>query len=109
MNNINLVGHIAQDITIKENHVSLKIGLKRNYKDAEGNYNADFVWVTAFKQTAKYIKEYISKGDLVAIHGHFYSSDKKNEDGKYMPASVIIDSITRLRKANTPNPNESPF
>ena len=109
MNNVNLVGHIAQDPTSKENHVSLKIGLKRNYKDAEGNYNADFVWVTAFKQTAEYIKQYIGKGDLVAIHGHFYSNDKKNEDGKYMPASVIINSITRLRKANTPNPNESPF
>jgi len=107
MNKIIIVGNVSQEPTIKENYVSINVAIKRNYKDQDGNYGADFVWFTAFRQRAEYIGSYINKGDLVSIVGHISTTDKKSQDGKFLPPSHIIDDISRLKKASQNNDEQS--
>ena len=101
LNQVVLVGRLTKQPEVKkaENGVEyshITLAVPRTYKNAEGDYDTDFVDCTLWQMIAKNTAEYCKKGDLVGVKGHI-ETDTYEKDGetKYK-TSIIAEKVTFL-------------
>lgn len=80
LNNITLVGRIANELEIKENENGVKqtivtLAVPRSYKNVDGIYETDFIPCMLYKGTAEQTVEWCKKGDLIAVKGRIQMQD----------------------------------
>lgn len=85
--------------------VRLSVACERDYKNAEGNRDADFVDVAAFKNNATFVQKYFHKGDAILIEGSIQTNTYTDKDGnKRKSSTVIADRIKfPISKKNSGN------
>lgn len=93
LNNIVLVGRIVNDLEIKENEngvkqVNMVLAIPRNFKNANGEYETDFIPVVIYKGIAENVSEYCKKGDIVGIKGRIQMQDNNIQ--------IISEKVTFL-------------
>ena len=93
MNSVNLIGRLVRDVELRQtangkDMVNFTIAID-NGKDRE----ADFVSCQAWNHTAKFMADYLSKGDLVGIEGKLSPSSYEDKDGKM----VYRQDVTAFR------------
>jgi single-strand DNA-binding protein len=99
MNKIILIGRVTQDIELKATASGTEVAdftlaVNRNYKNAEGNYEADFINCVSYKGLAKTISTYVKKGDRLAVEGRLQTRTYQNKEGKNIKVSeVIVENI----------------
>ena len=98
LNQVSLVGRIAQDLEIKELEsgkevVKITLAVPRSFKNSEGLYDTDFIDCIVFEGIAENTKEYCVKGDLIAVKGRVQRLDIAN--GLEIIAEKIIFLATR--------------
>jgi single-strand DNA-binding protein len=100
MNLVILKGRLTRDPEIKFTQAnstkiaSLNIAVNRKFKNAEGNYDADFFNCTAFGNSAEFIEKYFSKGQEALIEGRIQNRSWDDENGQRRYATdIIINSI----------------
>ena len=104
MNKIILIGRIVNDTELKvlnngTNYVQGTIAVNRNYKNSEGNYEADFIDFSAFGLTAELINKYFVKGDRIGIIGRLQSRSYTNQQGqKIIVREVIVENVEFLQE-----------
>ena len=104
MNKIILIGRLVNDTELKTlnngtNYVQATIAVNRNYKNSEGNYEADFIDFSAFGLTAELINKYFVKGDRIGIIGRLQSRSYTNQQGqKIIVREVIVENIEFLQE-----------
>lgn len=104
MNKIILIGRLVNDTELKvlnngTNYVQGTIAVNRNYKNNEGNYEADFIDFSAFGLTAELINKYFVKGDRIGIIGRLQSRSYTNQQGqKIIVREVIVENIEFLQE-----------
>ena len=104
MNKIILIGRLVNDTELKTlnngtNYVQGTIAVNRNYKNSEGNYEADFIDFSAFGLTAELINKYFVKGDRIGIIGRLQSRSYTNQQGqKIIVREVIVENIEFLQE-----------
>jgi len=88
MNNVILLGRLVRDPEIHystgENanaSCRFTLAVQRNYKNSEGNYDADFPSCVAFRQTAEFINKFFHKGDMICVRGRVQTGSYTNKDG----------------------------
>lgn len=101
INNVVLTGRLTKDVELKyyngEKSVCyFTIAVNRNYKNANGEYDADFINCKAYRNTAEYLAKYCNKGDLVGVVGSIEITEK---DGVWY-TNVSCQSVQRLQIAN---------
>ena len=65
---------------------------------------ADFIWCVAFQRTAELFKEYVKKGDRIAIEGRWHT-DSYQKDGEWKHVNkCIIDKIEFLENKKDSQP-----
>ena len=105
INNITLVGRIANDIEVKELEKSkvavINLAVARNYKNKEGNYETDFISCQVWNELANTIKEYCKKGDLIGITGRLSTSVYEVDGNKRKSYDVIVESVSFLQAKKT--------
>lgn len=95
LNQVLLVGRIAQDLEIKELEsgrkvVKITLAVPRSYKNSEGLYDTDFIDCIASEVIAENTKEYCVKGDLIGVKGRVQRLDIANG------LEIIAEKITFL-------------
>lgn len=72
--------------------ISISLAVKRDYKNGD-EYLTDFINCTAFGTPAKYINNYLHKGEWLAVQGTLQINSYKAQDGatKYY-TNVLIRS-----------------
>ena len=71
--------------------------MPRSYKNADGEYETDFIDVVTFGQIADTTAEYCKKGDMIGVKGRVETSSYETEDGeKRKSTQIIADRITFL-------------
>lgn len=107
LNQIVLVGRLTSDPQIEEvrntKRIGITIAVPRAYKNADGEYDTDFIDVVLWNAIAENTAEYCRKGDLVGIKGRVQTTINENEDGtKTKITEVIAEKVTFLssRKSN---------
>lgn len=109
MNRIVLSGNVCKDIELRNTTsgveaVSNTIAVKRNYKNANGEYDTDFINFVAYKNNAEYLNKYVRKGAKILIEGRINTRNYENEQGnKVYVTEVIVDRIEQLTFANNEN------
>ena len=94
MNSCNFVGRLVRDPELKNTSgghelCNFTIAVDRNYKNAQGEYEADFINCTAWRQTADFIAKWFAKGDPIAITGALQIRKYQASDGTDRWASEI--------------------
>ena len=106
MNNVNIMGRIATDLTLRP--VRSSAGVVVNFKIAVdryagGNKFTDFIRCTAWGKTAERICNYFSKGNMIAVSGRVNGSNATlTVVGDTNAAFVrrIIDNIQNMDLVN---------
>ena len=102
LNQTVLVGRITQDLEIKEledgrKECLMTIAIPRSYKNANGEYETDFVSCMLWDSIARNVKEYCQKGDIVGVKGRVQSDPVENEDGtRSYDLKLIAEKVTFL-------------
>ena len=104
MNIAILTGNLIKENNIKytSNGVAIlsnTIAIKRNYKNANNEYESDFVNIKAFDKKAEYLSKYANKGDKITIKGRIQTSNYEDKEGnkKYI-TEVIVEDLTLMSK-----------
>lgn len=113
INNVTLVGRLVAppDLQKTPNGVSSLQGtlaVNRNFKNQNGEREADFINFQSWRGVADVIAQYCSKGALIGITGRLQvRSYEKNGERRYV-TEVIAETVTLLEKRNnTQNSNPS--
>lgn len=112
INQVTLVGRLTKDpdlrYTLEGRAVlSVTIALNRPYRNAKGDFDADFVLCTLWNKTAENTAKYCSKGSIVGIVGRIQTRQYDNQEGKKVYVTeVIADSVKFMggRKAEEKEP-----
>jgi len=103
MNVVVLIGRMVADPELKytPNGVavcSFRIAVDRRFK-REGEQTADFIDVVAWKQSAEFAANYLTKGRLVGVEGRLQQRSWVQQDGqKRSKIEVVANSIQGLDK-----------
>ena len=100
MNNVILVGRLTQDIVeIEENKkvTTVILAVNRNFKNASGIYETDFIRCILWNSVAASTTEYCKVGDVIGIKGRLQTSHYQDENGKnHYVTDVIAERVTFL-------------
>lgn len=106
INNVTLVGRLtaAPDLRKTPSNVSALQGtlaVNRNFKNQNGEREADFINFQAWRGTADIIAEYCGKGSLIGITGRIQvRSYEKDGQRRYM-TEVVAESVALLESRNS--------
>lgn len=113
MNKVILIGRLTKDPELKTtpngvSTASFSIAVTRNYTNANGERDADFINCVAWRKQAENLAKYCYKGSQVAVDGRMQVRNYDAQDGtKRYVTEVIADNITFLgsKSSNTSNIN----
>lgn len=99
INSIVLQGRLTKDPELKYTNsgtavVSFGLAVTRNFKNQQGDYEADFPMVQAWRKTAELIAEHFRKGDEILIQGRLQTRTYDNQQGqKVYVTEIVADSF----------------
>lgn len=98
MNKVILSGRICSDIELKEtgsgtNVCSFRLAVQRRFKNAEGNYEADFISCVAWRSNAEFISNYFSKGDPIELIGSIQTRNYEKDGQRVYITEVVVDEV----------------
>lgn len=102
INNVVLIGRLTRDIELKQtttnkSAVNFTLAVNRNYKNEQGEQQADFINCIAYGKQAENMARFLNKGSLIGIEGRIATRNYKNKDGKTTYATeVITDRVNFL-------------
>lgn len=102
MNKVILIGRLAADPEIKQTGGGISVcrftlAVTRRHADAQGNRQADFLPVIAWRQLADLCHKYLSKGKQAAVTGEIQTRSYDAQDGtKRYVTEIIADSVEFL-------------
>lgn len=113
MNKVILIGNICakpEAYTTQSGIVrsTFKIAVQRKYKNEAGNYDADFLPIIAWRQTAEFCNRYLDKGRKVAVEGSIQTRSYDKDGGKRYVTEIIADSVEALGGREESRPAEAP-
>lgn len=116
MNKILLIGRLTKNPELRYTTsniavAQLSLAVTRNYKNQEGDYEADFFNCIAYKKQAETIAQYLQKGDQIGIEGKVRNRSYDDKEGnKRYVTEVIIDTFDFLQmKKKEETPSNDPF
>lgn len=111
MNKVELVGRLTRDpevrYTTRESAnviARFSVAVNRRFKNAEGNYDADFINCVAFGKTAEFIEKYFRKGMAIGLTGRIQTGSYTNKDGqKVYTTDVVVEETEFVESKSNGN------
>lgn len=103
MNKVILIGRNTKAIELKQTPsgvsvAQFSIAVKRNFKNADGEYESDFFNCIAYRNTAELVSKYVGRGDLIAVDGKLQTRNYTDKSGrKVYVTEVIADNVEFLQ------------
>ncbi len=102
INNITIVGRVVRDLELRYTpngiaSTKFTVAVNRPFKGQNGEQEADFISVQAWRKQAENAANYLKKGNLVGITGRIQTGSYEGQDGKRIyTTDVVADSIQFL-------------
>ncbi len=102
LNKVILIGRVANDPELKYTPSGVavstfRVAVNRPFTNAQGEREADFIDVVAWRQAAEFAANYLGKGRLVAVEGRLQVRSYQAQDGSRRRVSeVVIDNLKAL-------------
>ena len=99
LNIVALMGRLVYDPDLKTtrsgtNVCSFRIAVDRSFARQGEERKADFIDVTAWRQTAEFVCQYFAKGRMAVVEGRLQIRDWKDKDGNNRrSAEVVADNV----------------
>lgn len=101
MNKVTLLGRIVRDPEVRystgENATAIarfSVAVNRKFKNAEGNYEADFINCVSFGKQAELIEKYFKKGSQICLSGRIQTGSYTNKEGnKVYTTDVVVEEL----------------
>lgn len=105
LNRSTLTGRLVADPqfnTVNDHNVAnFTLAVDRNFKDQNGDYQADYIRCSAWRHTADYVKRNIKKGTLVYIDGAIRTNSSKDNNGKnHYYTFINVEDMGKLSVSN---------
>ena len=121
MNKVFLIGRLVRDPELRYTGTNIpvatfSIAVNRNFANAAGEREADFINIVVWRKQAENVKNYVKQGSQVAIDGRIQTRtyDDQNGQRRYVTEVVVenIDFVGTKRdnsqSSNQPNFNSQP-
>ena len=69
------------------------IAVGRRFKNKDGNYDADFINVSAFGAQAEFLTKYFKKGDMISVVGRITTGSYEKDGQRIFTTEVTIEEI----------------
>ena len=101
MNKVILIGRVTKDIELKTTTsgkyvASFTLAVNKDFKNAEGKYDADFINCVAYEQKAEIISKYVKKGDRYGVVGKLNTRNYDKNGSKVYVTEVIVEGFEFL-------------
>ena len=99
MNSVHLVGNLTRDPEFRAlqnggNVCRFTVTCQRKYRDANGQYQADFISCVAWRQTAEFVHKYFLKGQRIGVNGTIQTRTYDAQDGtKRYVTEVVAEDV----------------
>ena len=106
LNNVVLVGRMTRDAELRytpQNQAvaTFTLAVNRNFKNANGEREADFINCVIWRQQAENLANWAKKGVLVGITGRIQTRSYENQQGQRVYVTeVIADNFQLLESRN---------
>ena len=106
MNKVVLVGRLTRDPEVRVfsngNPVAnFTLAINRNFKNKDGNIDADFIPVAVYGRQADVIQKYVTKGSQLGVDGRIQVRSYDAQDGtKRYTTDVAVESFEFIGSAN---------
>jgi len=95
MNIFTGMGRLTRDPELKRTNSDIpvcnfSIAINRRFKNAHGEYEADFLNCTAWRGTGEFVAKYFHKGDMIAVVGSVQTRKWEDNEGKTHTATEIV-------------------
>ncbi len=97
LNVVALMGRLVYEPELKTtpsgiNVCSFRIACDRNFARQGEQRQADFIDVTAWRQTAEFVSKYFQKGSMIAIEGSLQTRQYQDKNGNNRTATEVLAS-----------------
>lgn len=116
INNVVLMGRLVADPELRTTAngtdvCSFRIAVDRNYVSQGQERQADFIPCVAWRQTAKFISQWFSKGSMIALTGSIQTRTYEDNNGNKRNAfDVVVDQASftgsKAESGSAPKPVE---
>ena len=102
MNRTILIGRLTKDPDLRYSPqgtamCNFTLAVNRNFKNQQGEYEADFINVVTFRKQAENVANFLKKGSLAGIDGRLQSRSYENNQGqRVFVTEVVADSVQFL-------------
>lgn len=100
MNQVVLKGRLSRDPEIRFTSTNNKkvanfsVAVQRNFKNANGEYDADFFNCVAFAGTADMIEKFFKKGQEILLTGRIQNRSWDDDQGtKHYATDIMVDRV----------------
>lgn len=95
LNKAILMGRLTADPELKTTKsnisvITFTLAVDRRFKNQSGEREADFIQVTAWRQTAEFISKYFGKGKMIAVVGSIQTSSWEDENGQRRYKTEVV-------------------
>ena len=118
MNNVIIMGNLCADPELRSTQsgksaVKFRLAVRRSYRNAQGEYESDFLSCVAFGNTADFIGKYFTKGRRMLAQGSVQTRSWDKEDGtKGYATEIVVNAVEFVDKpqdtAGNPPPAAKP-
>ena len=112
INNVTLIGRLTRDAELRYTPSNIataqfNIACNRNFKNANDEYDADFINCVTWREQAEQFCNWTRKGMLVGIVGRIQTRSYENQQGQRVYVTeVVAENFQILEKRdNTANQN----
>lgn len=104
INQVILVGRLTRDPELKTTsdgraYMNVTVAVTRQYRNAEGELDSDFVQCILWRKTAENTALYCQKGSVVGVIGRIQTRSYENQEGKRVYVTeVVAENVQFLSK-----------
>lgn len=99
LNKVFIMGRLTRDPELRRTNsgtavTSFTLAVDRDFKNADGTKETDFIDCVAWRSTAEFAAKYFTKGRMAIVEGKLQIRDWQDKDGnKRRNAEVIADNV----------------
>lgn len=118
-NGVHIMGRITRDLELRHTQTGTAVcqfcvAVTRSFKDANGEYQSDFIDCVAWRNSAEFITKYFSKGAMIALDGELQTRNYTDKDGNKRKATELLVSSSaftgeKREAAAKPTPTEDDY
>lgn len=110
MNKLIITGNLCKDIELRYTTSNIPVlqntvAVKNDFKNANGEYDSEFINIVVWRQIAEFLNNYAAKGSKVLVEGRLTNRSYDKQDGtKGYVTEVVAEKVELLdtkKKENT--------